>query len=985
MYLKSLTMRGFKSFANKTVLDFEPGTTVIVGPNGTGKSNIVDAFMWVSGEQNPRTLRSSKMQDVIFSGSNVKPASGTAEVLLCFDNTDGVFPIDFSEVTISRRIYRSGESDYSINGSTCRLTDIRELLINTGVAKEMYSVVGQGRLDAILNSRPEERRYLIEEAAGLGKFKRRKEKALRKLNATERNLVRVKDIMVEIRRQLKPLRDQARVSRQHKQFVNQLRELEVQYILAELDDLETRVKEYSKRGKSNQKEIESIRKTIKKGRKEQGDYEKKLDESRERLESCTDKMQILLTCREKTQGLSTLVREKQVNLERRSERVTDELADLRNDLNGVVEEITLLTSQSAKLAKQRQKLVEKLEDPDKKDDLNTLLSKLKEELAQVQAKIRSEESLNELFGGISKKTEEKTKLDGVAGMLGDLIAVDKEHEKAIEAFLGQRLFYNVAKNEKSARKILKDAKRSDWPSLVLSGFTSRKIEMVKPPKNCRALIDLVKSDVLDKTLLERLFANVFVAYSATEAFECMTKMADYDVTFIAPDGEVITPYMVTGSSKEREARLIGRKRRLKDYREKENGLLKSIRAYEHEYEQQNSKMEELNAAINEAERKLTETNLKLDSTKDKEGYLNERIDKLPGQDQHAEEKTGESAEDFEVMLHRTEDLQGLLRRLTVIIEKALVSTEDKAQAEKSSEEKIRFNLGSRRNQLGELEKTLAAFERETHLEDVSKAQLEPKIKTLTDQLKGDFELSIDEAKKKYEVRRLGHDLIVDMREIRNRIEQLGPVNPIASEEYDEVERRKEHLDEQMKDLGKSERSLRKVIAIMDQKMADRFMQVFEETNEAFKELFIYMFTDGKASLKLTNPDDPLTTGIEIEAQPGGRRSKKLSLLSGGESAMTAIALIFALFKTNPAPFYILDEVDVALDDINLQRLVSLLDMFNDKAQFLVVTHQRRTMETANILYGVSMEKDGSSKLISQRFNEKKKKHEKKQKSLASRN
>lgn len=897
MYLKALHMRGFKSFANKTQLEFEPGTTVIVGPNGSGKSNIVEAFLWVTGEQNPRSLRSTKMEDVIFGGSAVKPAAGNAEVTLCFDNSQRVFPIDYSEVTISRRVFRSGDSEYIINGAPCRLADVQELLLNTGVGKEMYSVVGQGRLDDILNSRTEERRYLIEEAAGLGRYKRRKEKALRKLGSTERNLLRVKDILSEIKRQLKPLQDQARVANQHKRLVNNLRELEIKYILADIAGLESKRDEYEKQGKKASKEIKGVGSAVLSMKEELQGFETKLEECRVRLEKLKDDMQVVLTCRERVRGLHDLLKEKRTNLERQSERLVDEVTEFESEIADLDKTIKGLTQDLKKREEQARTLGDKVLECEKGLGQEQTIAKLTEQIAQVRAGIKSEEKLEQMLTGVALPKN-------VKGFLADLIDVSDEYAKEIEESIGKKLMYMLIKDIKTGK--------------------------------------------------------------STVQVELMAEERNQKIAFVTGKGHVVSSLDIKGAKSGQDL-LMGRKRRLAAFREEEKELSSKIALLEKESKQRKRESEHLRKEMEELTLSITEAKVDLRSGEDRREHLNEQIKRVRESSKNITNSSDKAG--FESKLENISALEALLERLATTINKTMADTNSLVELERITETQYRQDIGDRRSKLAELEKNLAVFERESHLEDISKAQLEPKIKTLTEQLKGDFELSLDKARKKFKPDKPADDLVIDMRELRNRIEYLGPVNPIAAEEYEEVELRRQHLEDQINDLKKSERSLHKVIGMMDKTMAEKFRDVFEETNNAFKELFQYMFPEGKAELKLTDPENILITGIEIEAQPSGKRFKKLSLLSGGESAMTAIALIFAMFKINPAPFYILDECDVALDDINLQRLVSLVDMFREQAQFLIVTHQRRTMEMAEILYGVSMQKDGVSRLVSQRLKE----------------
>lgn len=819
MYLKSLSVKGFKSFANKTILDFEPGTTAIVGPNGSGKSNIVDAFLWVLGEQNPRSLRSSKMEDVIFAGSAGKKPLGVAEVSLCFDNAEHIFPIEYSDVTITRRIFRSGESEYMLNGSPCRLSDVQELLLNTGAGKDMYSVVGQGRLESILNSRPEERRFLIEEAAGLAKYKRRKEKAIRKLAATERNLTRARDILFEVRRQLKPLYDQARLAEKHRGLLDKLRGFEIEHTLHELVEVEKQWQEFEKQKKTVDVRLKDVARKVDERKKEIAAAEEKLERSRRKAESLKEHRYALATANERVHGIVSLVAEKESNVRQEVDRL--------------------------------------------------------ERAAQAAL----------------KKRETVARFPGTIGFLRDYVAVKDEDRAAVEGFLGQDLTLLVAQDVAGALKAVKAAydKGEPWSALLISGGASKQ-KRPQPLAGATPMLDLVKAKPEVKPLLERLMAEVFVVADLKAAASLMERSSS--AVFVTRSGEVLSAVRVRRAASTGSA---------------------------------------------EAGPEQGEDGARLAEATGRAGAIAALAEVLASLSDHCERAAAEVN-------------QGI--GIEAIEQEGLVE-----------------DASFKRAELSELSKELGGFERASHTEDIYKAQLEPKMAQLKSRLQDDFRISRKQAEETHRSTRAQDGIQWDISSVRRDIEQLGPINPIAVAEYKEVEERREHLEGQINDLKRSQKSLDKLIHLMEEKMAQKFMDVFERTDAAFQEFFGYLFPQGKAKLLLTAPSDILTTGIEIEAQPHGKRFKKLSLLSGGESAMTAIALIFALFRINPAPFYILDEVDVALDDVNLQRFVSLLAKFRNSTQFLIVTHQRRTMEAADILYGVSMQADGVSKLISQRLKE----------------
>ncbi len=960
MYLKSLNMKGFKSFAGKTDLAFETGTTVIVGPNGSGKSNIVDAFLWVTGEQSARSLRSSKMQDVIFAGSAGKSPMGLAEVTLNFDNSSRVFPIDYSEVSFTRRLYRSGESEYNLNGSQCRLADLTELLTHTNMGREMYSIVGQGRLDAILNSRPDERRVLIEEAAGLAKYKRRKEKALRKLAATERNLVRVNDILAEIRRQLKPLETQAKTAKDHKKLVDELRAAEVEYIVADLGELNEQKTALRKETARVSKELATINEQAGAGSKALILLEKDLAGLSEAAESLKDRRFKLTTDRERLTGRINLLREKEANAKLVGEAFVDELSGLSDELSAVSEETGNLKADIARL----EKTIAGAGTSDKALEPSALKAKadgVSGRLDVIAARIETEES----FLPAKRQSVKKAAWPaGVKGYLSDQVVVKSGYETAVEALLGARISAVVGKNAGAAAKVIGSG--AEWPAVVVGT-----LHEAPPPANGKLpqgfmrLTDVVENSGLEENVYRSLFAASYLVDSLATALKHAESKEFAGASFATKSGETLAAGTVL--RKPAVADTLARQRRLDDLR-KQAATLEAERAETLKALDKAEKASaEFTAKLKPLHEEMAGKRARLQVLEERESLLKDRLAVAGAKSDRSSGPAKFAASDLKKEAVKLREARELAERLQSLIDKYESSTAAKLETKREKERVKREEIRKAQIRLAELDKKKALVERDAHREEISEAQLEPKLSALKDQLRQEFDLSEEDAVKVHPSPRPRDALAGRMREIRVKIEYMGPVNPIAAEEFEETQKRQEHLEAQTKDLKRSERSLHKVIGLLDRQMGAKFMEIFEQVNESFQDVFLYMFPDGKAQLLLTEPDDPLATGIEIEAQPSGRRLKKVSLLSGGESAMTALALLFALFQINPAPFYILDEADVALDDVNLQRFVALIRRYKEKAQFLVVTHQRRTMDVADILYGVTMQKDGVSRVLSQKL------------------
>ncbi len=964
MYLKSLTMKGFKSFAAKSDLNFEPGTTVIVGPNGSGKSNIVDAFLWVTGEQSARSLRSTKMQDVIFAGSAQKSPMGVSEVTLTFDNASRVFPIDYDEVAFTRRLYKSGESEYLLNSSACRLADINELLVHTNMGREMYSIIGQGRLDAILNSRPDERRVLIEEAAGLAKYKRRKEKALRKLGATERNLIRVRDILAEIRRQLKPLETQAKVAKDHRVLVDALRTAEAEYIVRELADLTKTSDRQKTETEAADKRLAATAATAAAGREQAARLETTLSDIMTKLEIMKDRRFALATNAERLRGRVGILREKENNLRLVGERFVDEAAGLAAELGRLAADKRELTETLAKTEKS-------LANADKQHKISLTVAAALADIAKldaaarvVQAKIQAEEAFLAQLAGEAAPSK-KTWPSGISGYLWDLIEIKAGQEAAVERLLGRRLSALVGRDVGAARKLIESG--TEWPAIFIGPLLKQPTTGAESFAGLKRFNEFVKPDGLDERVFGALFGDAFLAQDIEIALKYAARPEFVGAFFVTEAGETINEGLAAPRARGSEDILV-RQRRLEELRVQVAELAKQRAEAEKAQTRAVAALAERDKAMAPWQSEAAKQKIQLQVMEERERVLRERS-QAAGVSAAPADAAPLDAAMMRAQAEELANVRQLSERLLGAINRYETLTEEEIGSARTVERQTREELSGTRRQLAEVEKQIALIENDRHREEIYEAQLEPKITALITQLEAEFALTPDAAAKAYPKPRGKEELLSVMREARAKIDYMGPINPIAAEEFAEVQERQEHLETQTQDLRRSERSLHKVIGLMDTQMSEKFLEIFNKVNESFQEVFKNMFPDGKAQLILTNPDDIMTTGIEIEAQPSGRRLKKVSLLSGGESAMTALALLFGLFQINPAPFYLLDEADVALDDVNLQRFVALIKRFKSQAQFLIVTHQRRTMEVADILYGVTMQKDGVSKVLSQKLDE----------------
>jgi chromosome segregation protein len=905
------------------------------------------------------------MQDVIFAGSAQKSPMGTAEVTLSFDNAARVFPVDYDEVTFSRKLFRSGESEYSINGNTCRLIDMHELLAHTNMGRDMYSIVGQGRLDSILNSRPDERRVLIEEAAGLAKYKRRKEKALRKLAATERNLVRVRDILAEIKRQLKPLEIQARTANQHKGLVDTLRRAETEYIVSELNGLNEKRDALRKQTASVGKRLQELEKALESGRQKGDELEAAAKLESDALDRIKERRFTLLNNAEKVRGRIGLLREKEANLRLVGERFVDEAAGLAGELANVTKE-RISAETAAKKAEADLSAAEsskrRTESPEK---LTAQLAQEGRNKGILAARLETEEAAAARSESGAGPVEQAARPKGITGVARDMIEIKPGYEAAVEAAAGTVMAALVSKDAASAKKITSSKER--WQALLIAPLMEQTTAAKQKPKGLIPMTDVVTSKGMDERVYTALFGNCYIGKTWDDIWKLSEDPVLKKAVFVTMDGH----RLAGGVARPKQADAddtAGRRRRIADLTEALAAAGKKEAAAQAALLEAEKETAERQTALAPLRRAVEESSVTLRVLIERENSLKGRA-KAAGASAPAKAGDKLDAGAMKAQADRAEELRNSLTRLLAVIEKLANQAAAAAQSGAESEAKKRGELIAVRTQVTELEKQLAIAERDAHKEEISEAQLEPQIKTFEEQLATEFGLSYAEAKKDNPIVRQRDELLAVMRDTRSKIEYIGPINPIAAEEFDEVQERQEHLETQTRDLKRSERSLHKVIGLMDNQMSNKFLAIFEKVDAAFQDVFKNMFPDGKAKLILTDPGDLLTTGIEIEAQPSGRRLKKVSLLSGGESAMTALALLFGLFQINPAPFYILDEADVALDDVNLQRFVALIRKFKGQSQFLIVTHQRRTMEVADILYGVTMQRDGVSKVVSQRLEE----------------
>jgi len=1177
VHLKSLTLKGFKSFASPTTLRFEPGITCVVGPNGSGKSNVVDAIAWVLGEQGAKALRGGKMEDVIFAGTPGKAPLGRAEVALTIDNTDGALPIDYTEVTVSRLMFRDGASEYAINGTKCRLVDIQELMSDSGIGRELHVVVGQGQLDAVLSARPEDRRAFIEEAAGVLKHKKRKEKALRKLEAMQANLTRLQDLTAELRRQLKPLGRQAEVARRAGEVQADLRDARLRLLADDLVQLRSALEAEVRDENALRERRTAVEKELTGLQEREAALDASAAEQAPRLTRAQETWYRLSALEERLRGTATLAAERHRHLtaelpeEARTGRDPEELereaAQVREQEVQLAEQrkadaerldaaVTRRTDAEAALAAEEKSLVAaRRAIADRREGLARLtgqvgalrsraaaaeaeIGRLDTALAEARGRVERAqgdlEALQAEAGGLDEgevdldvrheaaaralaevqdrlallQAEEReaerdrstfaarrdalalsltrkdghghllaSDLPGVLGTVAQLVTVQPGHEAAVAAALGAVADAVAVASPADAAGALRHLKDADAgrAGLLVGGAVPVPDDLPSLPAGARWALDLVDAPASLRPALARALRRVAVVGSLDEARRLVETVPD--VRAVTPEGDLLgTDWAVGGSASapsllEVQAAVDEagaqhdeaqrRHERLAVEVAEVTALLAARQADVHEalaaLHDSDARMaalgEQLALLANQARGaeaeagRLEQARARAEEARDRDlsglAELEERLaaaedapaDEEPSTDlrdrlvQAAADaratevearlavRTGE--ERARALAGRAEGLERAARQERAARERlvalraqrargAAISTAvaqgaqqalariagslQAAAAEREAAQAARSvtegELVSLRAAARELSAELDRLTDVVHRDEVARAEQRLRIEALEQRAVEEHAVDLDTLLSDYgpdvlvppvaliEGEEPGEPVPYDRAAQEKRaaaaeraLALLGKVNPLALEEYAALEERSVFLTTQLEDLKATRRDLLTVVKDVDDRIHDVFVSAYEDTAREFVEVFATLFPGGEGKLVLTDPDDMLTTGIEVMARPAGKKVSRLSLLSGGERSLTAIALLVAIFRARPSPFYVMDEVEAALDDRNLGRLLEALEGLRQSSQLIVITHQKRTMEIADALYGVTMRGDGVSTVVSQRLRE----------------
>ena len=1181
MYLKRLEMQGFKSFADKTVLEFMPGITSVIGPNGSGKSNISDAIRWVLGEQSMKSLRGSKSEDIIFAGTQNRKSLGFAEASLVFDNTDGKLPVEYTEVTVTRKIYRSGESGYYINKTPCRLKDVLELFMDTGIGKDGYSIIGQGKIDEILSNKSEDRRHIFEEAAGIVKYRVRKVESEKKLEHTKLNLLRINDILSEIESNIEPLRIQSEKARKFLDLREELKSIEVGLFLyniesykeklqkviedneilksqneeasnkmqeisdlkeklkQEIDDITNNIENMQNLGFESEKEKERLnseinisKERITNNKENDNRYNAEIEEIKLRIKDLEeekkaklDKKNNLFTNKEKfkkeleekekeLEEANKKLSSKELEIEEKKKIVSDNtdakyekqanistieanLENIEKRKKQIATEIDFNISEldSTRLTKEEiAKVFYEIEDKKNKATkcLNEISSKSEETERKIKEyddtinKLSSEYRIKESRLKFLKETEREKEgyirsvknllLDcekdnslkkGLHGVLASILKTPKEYETAIEMTLGAALQNVVTETEQDAKKLVEHLRKNNLGRasfLPISTVKGKKLEKYNS-KNINGIQGIASDLVEYNKKYEQIvlsFLGRTVIVDDMDTAIALAKQNNYSFRIVTLKGDLINPSgaITGGSVAQKTVNILGRAREIEDLEKELKKINSKIEKIQQEKEEYLNDSESVLEEINSLEKSLQEIDIvyaadkqKLIAVEENIDRIQKRLEKLKAEKTELEKQKEEEVKNkeqeeadikriseenielnaiIEQFANLNKDNQTYIDDLNMDVTNLKISVSSFDESESSIDEMVeRINLdiennnssieskikqkenikldnetlennikellekineidekvNNSGNQVNELkaqriEKNNSLSKAEKDYEsqfevieglkeqivkiDVKKSKLEQDIEDVVNKLWEEYELTpnnVGEYQKPENVQ----STTKQVNKLRSQIKELGSINVDSIEEYNTTKQRYDFMCEQRLDLEDGIAKLKKVIQDMTSTMKTQFAKQFEIINKNFGEVFKELFGGGKAELILTDPENILECGIDIHVQPPGKKLQNMTLLSGGEKAFTAIALLFAILKINPSPFCVLDEIEAALDDVNVFRYADYLKKFTDNTQFLVITHRKGTMEAADTVYGITMEENGISKLLSMKL------------------
>ena len=992
LQLKKLEAYGFKSFADKIEVDFDKGITAIVGPNGSGKSNISDAIKWVLGEQNVRNIRGVKAEDVIFAGSESRRPMGVAEVSLYFDN-DGTLPVDFSEVVVTRRLFRSGESEFYINKSRCRLKDIVNLFADSGIGHDSMGIISQNKMDEILNARPEEKRLFFEEAAGISKYRSRKREAMRKLEDTEGNLQRVHDILGEIENQLAPLEAGAAKARRYQELQEELSELNLTGLYQRYKQLQARHGEFDHKiqEKRDQEQAANTARQLIESRSSQLDVE--LLDLEKNLERLAKNRQEIHAAIEEADSRIKVLEERRRQGKASRQRYQQQIRQQQAAIAEAGENVSGL-ERAEKSAREKKQAVEQ-EIADKRQRAKVLRQSLTELRQQgqglnqqnqkIQAVIQSAEGrlqvlerLQNSYEGFGRavkavlKTQQRWRA-GVCGAVAELLDVPGKYVVAVETALGGSLQNIVTKDTdtaKAAIAMLKADKLGRATFLPLSSIVVRP-NKEQLPTGARGVIgwahEVVKSDAAYSRVAEFLLGRTLVVDTLENALTLNRQMGQR-LRIVTLEGELLAPggALTGGSQHHKESSFLNRREEiarlhneLRDRKTQGEELAKKLLQLQEQYEQLDDEAEELSHDTSQLEMDKAVLEQQLLRAKEQillrqreiqryQAAIENQNRELAGMDQELAESMQEIAELMEVCQHQQKAYAKADEEHRNVYQQRLARMAEK----KNSDKEIR-EAGSR----------LQAIQNQLHQIELEASKIEYELEQCQEKMLSDYGLVPERAAEKAQNLE-PVELKKALQNLDKELKKLGSVNPNAPKEYEELQQRHEFLAGNAGDLEKAKQDLLQLIEQMEGVMTKQFGEAFLKINEYFGEIFGKLFGGGQAGIQLTDKENILESGVNIMVTVPGKKMQNLSVLSGGERALTVVALLFSFLKYRPAPFSVLDEIDAPLDEANIGRFGKFIREYAEKTQFIMVTHRKGTMEAADTMYGVTIEDAGVSKILS---------------------
>ena len=974
MYLKEIVTSGFKSFADKLDIKLDGKITCIVGPNGSGKSNVVDAVRWVLGEQSVKSLRGEgSMSDVIFSGSKSRNPLNVASVELIFDNSDHYLNVPYTEISIKRRVYRSGENEYYLNNEKCRLKDINNLLIDSGMGKESFNIISQGEVERILSNSPTDRRIIFEEAAGVLKYKKRKEEALRKLDRTHTNVDRVNDIIGELEVQIGPLKEQSEKANEYLENKKGLDQYEVALLAYDIENYNQKLEQEKLKKEKVDKEILTLSTETSKSDATYIETSNKLEKLEQEKAKLNKELLQITEEVERLNGEKNLLKERSKTTREENELKEDirtcleKKEKLTSALNTIKEDLKLIIQDSNKKEDEQKELDKQIQSAKaKKNMLTNDYSKHDQDIISIKHRIDNLKNEIEQGGDMPNSVRsilKATTLTGIHNIIGNVLTIDEKYTKALNIAIASNKNFIITKDEESAKKAiayLKDNRLGRATFFPLTVIKERYIDheslnILKSNNDYIGILsDLVTYDKKYKNIIENQLGQTILATDIDAATK-LAYLIKNKYRIVTLDGDIVNVGgSMSGGSLNQSKSIITTKQELRHAEEKEKLLKEELIEIQNE-------ITELNKEISTLEEKYFK--ISKDKVALKELYDTKNLElRSVEQDIDTITKEWESLESISnnSIDQKEQELIKLFHQKTG--EKELIQIRITSLAKEIENIKTYLEEEQAKDRLKNA--TLRNLEKESRDLEINMNRLDIKLDNMLQTLGEEYELTYERAKTEYKLDVEPEEARLKVNNYRSNIKRIGMVNLAAIEEYERVNTRYLFLISQREDLLKAEDTLLEIMNEMDEVMKEEFEKTFELIRKEFHQVFKELFSGGNADLKLTDPENLLTTGIEIVASPPGKKLTTISLLSGGEKTLTAISLLFAILNVRTVPFCLFDEVEAALDEANVAQFGKYLDHYKNKTQFLIITHKKKTMEYANTLYGITMQESGVSKLVS---------------------